>query len=79
MKHEDYAKAAKDAKLQLAESALTTPYITSEYGNWKHAIKEFELAKRRLAAAEAAWRLRIEPALADPNLRRFAEQRGMIP
>lgn len=79
MRHEDLLAAGRAAALSLAETAVTTPYLFPEYAIWQGRLEDLAKAKERLAEAEKRWMARLEPAMADPLLRKLAEQRGLLP
>jgi hypothetical protein len=79
MNREQLMAQIDSAKQHTAESAITNPGIYHPYGNWVAAKKSLEIAKRNLQKAESAWLAMIEPALADPLLKKLAKRKGLIP
>lgn len=74
-----FLNQSREAHRDLAETAIATPGIFPEYGEWVGARQALELAHKQLAAAEAKWLKRIEPALQDDLLRALAERKGLVP
>jgi len=79
LKHKDIVSAAKEASFSIAETAIATPYIFSEWQEWQSCLTELKKAEENLAKTKMRWLAIIQPALSDPLLNQLATRKGVIP
>jgi hypothetical protein len=68
-----------DAKRSVAETAIGSPYIYHEYGEWQDAKHAVVAAQARLAIAEKRWLRLLEPVQDDKLLMQLAKRKGLLP
>jgi hypothetical protein len=79
MTYSDIIKNIAQTKIELAETAITTPYLFHEYQAWQGAKLALPKAQADLEKAASAWSEIIHPALKLPSFAGLAQQKGPIP